>query len=299
MIELHPVTLADKAWIDPIVLEENSPSADYNFGNIFLWDETYHQHVGRLDRRMVVLLRYEERPFFAWPIGGGDVVPVLEEMAAYAAAEGFPFVLRGVTADHLPLLQDVWKGDIAVTQERDLWDYLYAAEKLDTLSGKHLHGKRNHIHRFEEENDWRFVPLTEELFPACRQVLDQWLSASGEDEGDGVFDEYRAISRAFQHYEALGLEGGALLVSGQVVAFSLGEMASSDTFDVHFEKADASINGAFTMINREFVRRIRALHPQVQWINREDDTGRPSLRQSKLSYHPDRMVEKYMVELRT
>ena len=47
MLELHPVTLADKAWIDPIVLAENSPSADYNFGNIFLWDETYHQQVGR------------------------------------------------------------------------------------------------------------------------------------------------------------------------------------------------------------------------------------------------------------
>ncbi len=298
MIELHPVTLADKAWIDPIVLAENSPSADYNFGNIFLWDETYCQQVGRLGGRMVVLLRYEHHPFFAWPIGTGDIAPVLEEMGAYAAAEGFPFVLRGVTADHLPIIRGLYGDRCAVTEERDLWDYLYAAEKLDTLAGKHLHGKRNHIHRFEEENDWRFVPLTEELFPACRQVLDQWLASSGENDGDGVYDEYKAICRAFQHYGALGLDGGALLSSGKVVAFSMGEMASADTFDVHFEKADGDITGAFTMINREMVRHIRALHPQVQWINREDDTGRPSLRQSKLSYHPDRMVEKYMAELR-
>ena len=76
-----------------------------------------------------------------------------------------------------------------------------------------------------------------------------------------------------------------------------GEIISADTFDAHFEKAYADINGAYTMINREFVRYIRSIHPQIQWINREDDTGRLSLRQSKLSYHPERMVEKYKVEL--
>ncbi len=297
MIDLHPVTLADKAWIDPIVMAENSPSADYNFGNIFLWDDTYRQQVCRIQDRMAVLLRYEHRPFFAWPAGSGPVRPVLDVLRAYAEEQGFPFVLRGVTADHLPLIREIWGDGCMVTPERDLWDYLYSAEKLDTLPGKHLHGKRNHIHRFEQENDWRFVPLKPDLFPACRQLLENWMASCGEEEKDGIFDEHRAIDRAFQYYDELGLEGGALLVSGQVVAFSLGEMACADTFDVHFEKADASINGAFTMINRELVRHLRALHPEILWINREDDTGRPSLRQSKLTYHPDRMVEKYMVEL--
>ncbi len=295
MIELHPVTLADKAWIDPIVLAESSPSADYNFGNIFLWDETYHQQVGRLDGRMIALPCYENHPFFAWPIGTGDVEPVLAEMRAYAAAKGFPFVLRGVTADHLPLLRAVYGDGCAVEEERDLWDYLYAAEKLDTLAGKHLHGKRNHIHRFEQENDWRFAPLTPADIPACRAMLDAWMATCGEDEKDGIDEEYRAIQRAFDYFQPLGLDGGVLWVSGEPVAFSIGEMASADTFDAHFEKAYSHVNGAYPMINREFVRYIRAIHPGVQWINREDDTGRLTLRQSKLTYHPDRMVEKYKV----
>ncbi len=295
MLELHPVTLADKAWIDPIVLAENSLSADYNFGNIFLWDETYHQHVGRLGERMVTLLCYEHVPFFAWPVGSGELAPVLDEMAAYAAANGFPLVLRGVTADHLPALRQLYGDSFSLEEERDLWDYVYTAEKLDTLTGKHLHGKRNHINRFEQENDWRFDPLTAADIPACQAMLDAWMADCGEDERDGIDDEYRAIQRAFRYYEPLGLDGGVLRVSGRIAAFSIGEMASADTFDAHFEKAYAHINGAYPMINREFVRYIRAIHPQVRWINREDDTGRPSLRQSKLTYHPDRMVEKYKV----
>ncbi len=297
MIELHPVTLADKPWIDALALAENSPSADYNFGNIFLWDETYHQQVGKLDGRMVSMPCYEDTPFFAWPIGSGDIVPVLDEMRALAAGQGFPFVLRGVTEDHLPMVKSLWGDACTVTEERDLWDYLYAAEKLDTLSGKHLHGKRNHIHRFEQENDWYFSPITADDIPACRRMLDRWMETCGEDERDGINDEYAAIQRAFQCYDALGLDGGMLWSGSRLVAFSIGEMAAANTFDAHFEKAYADINGAYTMINREFVRYIRSVHPQVEWINREDDTGRPSLRQSKLSYHPDRMVEKYKVVL--
>ena len=297
MIHLHPVTLSDRDWIVPITLAENSPSSDYNFGNIFLWDETYHQHVGRLGGRMISMLCYEHTPFFAWPIGSGELVPVLDEMRAFADAQGFPFVLRGVTADHLPLVESLWGANCAVTPERDLWDYLYSAEKLDTLSGKHLHGKRNHIHRFEQENDWYFSPITDGDIPVCREMLDRWMELCGEDERDGINDEYRAIQRAFRHYGALGLDGGMLWSGSKLVAFSIGEMAGADTFDAHFEKAFADINGAYTMINREFVRYIRAIHPQVRLINREDDTGRPSLRQAKLSYHPDGMVEKYKVVL--
>ncbi|MCC8356793.1 MAG: phosphatidylglycerol lysyltransferase domain-containing protein [Oscillospiraceae bacterium] len=297
MIELHPVTLADKSWIDPLVLAENSPSADYNFGNIFLWDESFHQQVCQLEERLIVMPCYEEKPFFAWPVGSGPIASVLEQMHQYARANGFPFVLRGVTGEHLPTVRSLWGDKCTIEDERDYWDYLYSAEKLDTLSGKKLHGKRNHINRFTAENDWRFAPLSISELPACQALLDEWMALCGEDERDGIDEEYTAILRAFQYYEALSLEGGALWVNDRLAAFTIGEVISSNTFNVHFEKAYASINGAYTMINREFVRQIRRNHPEIQWINREDDTGRPSLRQSKLSYQPDRMVEKYKVTI--
>lgn len=295
MIDFHPVSLADKAWIDPLVMAENSPSADYNFGNIFLWDDTFHQQVADLGSRAAVMLCYEPIPFFAWPVGWGDPAPALAEMRSYANDQGFPFVLRGVTEDHLPMLERLFGTEHSLVEERDYWDYLYSAEKLSTLAGKKLHGKRNHINRFESENDWRFAPLSEADLPACSEMLDKWMTSCGEDEKDGIDEEYRAIIRAFRYYRELGLDGGGLWVSGKLIAFTIGEVISSDTFDTHFEKAYSDINGAYTMINREFARFIQKKYPQIQWINREDDTGRLSLRQSKLSYHPDRMVQKYKV----
>lgn len=294
MLDLRPIELKDKVWIDRLVAEEDSPSADFNFGNMYMWNPCFQQEVAEVGGRLVVCPRYSE-PFFAWPVGGGELKPVLDVMAAHAAAEGCPFVLRGVTAENLPLLQALYPDRLGITADRDLWDYLYDSEKLATLSGKKMHGKRNHCNRFEAENQWEYRALRLSDLPACKELLDFWMDVCGEDARDGIDDEYMAIGRGFADYEALGLEGGVLFAGGKLCAFTIGERISSDTFDVHFEKALWSINGAYPMINREFVRQIRQAHPEIRWINREDDTGRDSLRQSKLSYHPERMVEKYTV----
>lgn len=296
MIELHPVTLEDKAWIDPLVWAEGSSSADFNFGNIYLWDNSFHQLVGRVNDRVIVLPCYENNPFFAWPVGTGGLLPVLAEMETHAREQGFPFVLRGVTSDHLSQLPELFPNRrYTVESERPLWDYVYSAEKLDTLAGKKLHGKRNHINRFEADNNWTFSPLTPADFPDCITLLEEWNALNPDNAEVGASDEHEAIMRAFEHYEALGLHGGILRVESSPVAFTIGEPVCSHTFVVHFEKAKAEINGAYTMINREFVRYIRKQYPSVLWINREDDMGLDSLRQAKESYRPDHMVEKYTV----
>ena len=73
-----------------------------------------------------------------------------------------------------------------------------------------------------------------------------------------------------------------------MVAFSIGEKVG-DTMIVHIEKAYAEVEGAYTMINQQFV-----LHEagDCTYVNREDDTGDEGLRQAKESYHPVFMVTK-------
>ena len=106
--------------------------------------------------------------------------------------------------------------------------------------------------------------------------------------------EHDALIRAFAAFERLGLEGGVLYANGRIVGFSMGEMANEDTFDVHFEKADINMNGAYPMVCRELTRMLMAKYPALQFINREDDMGLESLRQSKLSYKPEYLLEKFI-----
>ena len=65
--------------------------------------------------------------------------------------------------------------------------------------------------------------------------------------------------------------------------------ASEGTYVVHIEKAYADVQGAYTMINQQFVEHECM---NYKYINREDDTGAEGLRKAKLSYRPAFMVEK-------
>ena len=293
MIEFKAVTLLDKEWIDRHVMCENSPSADYNFGNMFIWDEHYRQLVCRFGDRTLTKVRLHGEPAFVFPIGCGPLRPAMEAIREYAAAKDYPLILRGVTEAHREQLEAEYPGRFEFCEEERWADYIYEAERLATYAGKALHGKKNHCNRFEAEHDWRFVPLTRELIPACLRMLDNWTRENEERLDKSIVYEHDAIERAFTHYEALGLEGGVLFAGEELMGFSFGEMASLDCFDVHVEKADISVNGAYPMVCREMVRMAMRLHPGLRYINREDDMGLESLRRSKQSYKPAFLLKKY------
>lgn len=81
-----------------------------------------------------------------------------------------------------------------------------------------------------------------------------------------------------------------------MVAFSMGNRIREDTFDVNYEKAVADVNGAYSIVNREFARLLRARYPELRFLNREDDMGIEGLRRAKESYAPDILLEKYLAE---
>lgn len=105
--------------------------------------------------------------------------------------------------------------------------------------------------------------------------------------------EQLAAERALRHYGALGMEGLLLFNGDEPIALTMGSPLSDTVFDVHFEKALGNYHGDYAMINRCFARHIRQRHPDIQYLNREDDMGLEGLRKAKLSYSPDRMVEQY------
>ena len=268
MVEFKTVTLADKAWVDEIVMNENSRSADYNFGNIYIWDKHYRQLVCRCGDRMLTKLRYEGKPTFVFPIGTGPLRPAVEAIREFARFKGYPMTLRGITEAHREMLDKEYPGAFEYSEDVDCADYIYSAEKLSTYSGKALHGKKNHCNRFEAEHDWDFVPLTRELIPGCLDMLNMWTEENYARLDGSIHYEHDAIMRAFAVYEKLGLEGGVLRSGGKIIGFSMGEMAGRDTFDVHFEKADIDINGAYPMVCRELTRMVMQNHPELLYMNR-------------------------------
>ena len=300
MIAFRDPEIGDRQWVEERFRASGNQGCEYSFSTLFLWSSAYQQQVAPMDGFVLERLRGKLGAGYLFPAGSGPLEPVLSALEKDAAERGEPCRFFCVTPEQAERLEQLRPGQYAFQSDRDGWDYLYALDRLAGLGGKKLHGKRNHIRRFEESHpDWQVEQITMDNLAECAEMDLEWnrryrsLDAAGEEaEARTRLDERHAMSRAFAHYEALGMDGLLLRTGGKVVAFTMGSPISADTFDVHFEKAYGEIQGAYPMINREFARWLQANRPGVRWLNREDDMGLEGLRKSKESYYPDRMVEK-------
>jgi hypothetical protein len=293
MLNFKRIGLEDKVWMDELIAAADKASCSQNFTNLFIWADTYNHLVARMNDYLVVKGGLGDVKRYLFPTGCGDIRPVIAAMMQDALACGHEFVMVGLLPEDAALLEKLYKGSFEFKKWRDGFDYVYLLEKLILLPGRKLHAKRNHINFFIENNDWTFEPINRENLGECRKMNEEWYREKGQSCNAGLANERRAVDKCFENYSELGLEGGLLRASGRIVAYTIGEPLNSDTYVIHIEKAFSSIRGAYQMINREFASYIKDNHPHIIYVNREDDTGDKGLRRAKMSYYPDRMIEKY------
>lgn len=302
MIEFHSPRLEDKSWVDRLLSSANRRACDYNFTNLFVWAHAYGTQIAQVEDFLVIRVCGDGQCSYLYPAGSGEPDAVIPLLEAGAKGRGEPLRLVCLSPRQCAHVEERFPGRFAFSANRDGFDYLYEIDRLADLGGKKLHAKRNHINRFVENNpDWTYEELTAETIPECLEMDKEWQRRSIQREGVGrarsLENEDIALRRTMEHYHALGLEGGLIRVNGEVVAFTIGDRLSEDTFDVHVEKAYGSLQGDFAIINREFARRVRERHPEIKYLNREDDLGVEGLRKAKNSYYPDLMVEKHTAVL--
>ncbi len=298
MIDFQIPQPSDKAWVDARLAGGDFRGCEYSFTNLLVWVSAYDQRIADVDGSLLVRVRGAWGAGYLWPAGRGPVDGLLARLEEDARERGEPFRLVCITPAQAQELERLRPGQFRIAPDRAGWDYLYDIDKLADLGGRKLHSKRNHCKRFQENNPtWVYEDLTKEALGECLEMDKQWDKLSREREGiaeaKDMTNERQALLLAARHFDALKLEGGLIRVFGEVVAFTMGDLLSGDTFDVHFEKAYGELQGAYAMINREFARRVRERHPEVRYLNREDDMGIEGLRKAKESYYPDLMVEKH------
>ena len=293
MVTFQPVRLEDREWAEPLLRKGNMRGCQYSFSNIYAWGEVYHQRLARQGDYILIESGTDKR-FYLYPCGEGEILPAFEAIFQEARSQGRAPCFWGITREQMAAMEELFPGKFVFEPHDHTWDYLYGIDKLATLAGKKLHGKRNHINRFLSlYQDWQFEPITPQNLPECREMNRLWRRANDQKDDENMELESMALRRVFDHYQELEMEGGLLRVEGRVVAFTMGSRLSDDTFDVQFEKALTQVEGAYPMINREFARYLQEKFPQLLYLNREEDMGEEGLRKAKQSYYPDIWLEKY------
>lgn len=287
--------LEDKEIITGYFRHHTSRSCERTFVNVFLWSRHYDVTYAVIEDTLVFKSERGEDLAFAYPAGAPEQVKkALEVLEQYSKERGKPLCIYNVTPDNFEQLDNWYPGRFQIEYNEDLADYVYESEKLCTLSGKKLHAKRNHINKFKAtyEGRWSYETMSEENLEDCFQMALKWRNQNGCDEDVEKNAEMCVTLNSLRLFQELELTGGVLKLDGEIIAFTIGEPVCSDTFVVHIEKAFSDIQGAYPMINQQFVE-----HECMDYtyVNREEDTGEEGLRKAKRSYRPVFMVEKGLV----
>ncbi len=293
-IEWKKITLEDKMLLEPYYQYEQSRSCEVSFANNLLWAPFYEVEYAIIEG-MLVFQSKKDGYSVSMPMAKDDTTAanletVILKLEDYFNGIGQPFHIHLVTGEKFEMLENIFPGKYEIEYDRDIADYVYEVEKMISLVGKKLHGKRNHINKFKENNpQWSYEALTPENLEECLQMAEQWKCRNLCCEKGEKHVEFCVTRRALTQFKELGLKGGILRDGERIVAFTLGEELNREMFVVHIEKAFADVQGAYPMINQQFL-----IHEasQYRYVNREDDAGAEGLRKAKLSYYPAFLQEK-------
>ena len=296
--------LGDADWINQSLKEAQFQSCEYNFAAIMMWWKSYGIKCANVNGYMVGMSESSHHATYFYPAGKDalqDSQPlrqVLQLLEEDAAQRGKKFCIVASGKEQREVLEKVYGERAKFYLDRDYCEYIYSRQKMVDLSGKKLHGKRNHISYFTKTFQWTYETMTEQNIPDCLAMNREWEKIEHAIQDNSEIEtldwEKDGISAALKNFKQLNITGGVLRIDGKVVAFTYGSPISDTVFDIQVEKAFADIRGAYPMINREFAKNELSAY---QWVNREEDMGHEGLRKAKLSYYPEILLEKYYVEI--
>jgi len=297
MLPFQPVTINDKETLQFYFSKVSFGNCDFSFSNIFSWRHLYNTTFAVKDDLLYIRFQVkDDLPGYLFPVGEGDLKVAIERLKQDAGEKATELRLYAITQKMFDLLEEALPGQFIYEKDRDWYEYIYSSEDLITLVGKKYQSKRNHINKFKRTYEWEYLPITREIIPDCLKLYERWCAENGGCNNEqSLIAERIATQNTFQYFEKLGLTGGALRINGEILAYSYGQPLTNNIFGVHAEKCLYEIDGGFAMMNREFARNNCAPYA---YINREEDLGKDSLRQAKMSYHPAILLEKGQVRLR-
>ena len=297
MLRFQPFSIAELQNALPLIRKNPSLCSDLSAGYLYMWHDGADIRFCLWHDTLTIRQNVGEQPAFSYPVGA-DPDGMIDELIGYARHNHLP--LRFFAADERTLgtiRADDRLRSAMWAYERRWSDYIYSFEDAMSFPGKKFGGERNHVNRFRKlygEPDIRI--LTSSDRPDVEGML-------------GAYDKEHPVKSALERLEleqtgklfdaadALGLTAAGLFISGELAAFSIGEIIG-EMLIIHAEKALVRYEGIYPVMYSGFVRLIRGLTGKtLKYVNREDDSGDPGLRTSKLQYHPLCLAHKYLVHV--
>lgn len=297
VLEFKPVIKESMAEIMPYLQLEKERTCDFSYGGVLMWAPLYNYCYTINNNTLFMRGNHPDDASvatFTFPLGSLPLEQAVQLLKDYCEENDLNLIFSAVPEMAKDRLMEI--GAKSALLQPKYGDYIYDAQMLAYLKGKKMSKKRNHVNQFiNNYPDWKFEPLHVSHIPRIRETISKDINQEAAQTEEARLERELA-SRYLDDFEEGNhqMAGGVLIVGDKIVAYTIGDI-KDDTLYVHIEKGERCVAGSFEMINKQFAQYVLSLHPEVKYINREDDAGDDGLKAAKQSYHPLKILEKYQV----
>ncbi len=286
--DFKKISIDDKAIFDTHYRQFPPIHSGEVFTTMASWGEYVEYRYALIKNSIIIVSKDSDGIVFHHPSGKFNL-DIIKQVMSLAIRENaiFGFIKK----DEKTLLSTYFPS-LTFAENRDFFDYVYRASDLAQLPGTKYGKIRNRLHKFTKNFAYTAEEISEKNMEEVREFLKRWCLWKDCGSDELLENERKAILFSMSHFFDLGLMGLALRIHGTIQAIAVYEKMNADTVLVHFEKGSPDFDGIYKAINMETAQRIQQLVP---YIDREEDLGIPGLRQAKLSYQPDHLIEIYYV----
>ena len=171
------IDINSKSELEPYFKLVDYKASEYCFSTIYMWRHLFNTKCYIENDFAIILLEYEKNVFSMIPLCKKDkLLYVIDFALNYIKNEYKRIQLKGINQEIADIIKINYKEKFIYEKERDLFEYIYDAESLRTLSGRKNKKKRNHVNTFLNlyKNRYEYKLLEKENFEECLELIDRW-----------------------------------------------------------------------------------------------------------------------------
>lgn len=266
-----------------------SRSCDFSVAGVLMWVDYFEYEFAISHDSLFIKGRIPDTDTYIFyrPVGKVSLPESEKLIRQYCSLhniEGMILLPEELEADAQPFnsledpLIDDWK------------EYLYDAERFRSFAGKKMEKKRNHLNFFH--NNYADAVIEDVSMADICDLIDFTIRFDAEHYDDDLSRyECEQTVNVLREYDKYGYIGKAFRYHGKIIGYTFGEVIG-DTLFAHVEKGNIEYRGVYQALASALCQEGFKVNPDLKYVNREEDMGYESLRQSKLSYHPTLFIHK-------
>lgn len=294
------LSLDDMEIINSYVKNNSIESYEYLFSSLYMWRKLNNVKYAIIDDALVIEKNEEGKgTFYAQPLGykKDKLVNIIESLIErnenYTDRD---YLFGDVDEEFINDLKKYTDYRIEIIEDVDDFEYVYNTKDLIELKGKKYHSKKNHVNTFEKTYKYEIKSINNEnVIKDCLTLLHRWHEEVLETVDKEMCMEIDAIKDLFKELHYFELMSIAVYVDNELAGFAVGERVNDKTAVIHVERGELQFKGIYAFINRRF---LMECFSDTEFVNRQEDTGNEGLKKAKQSYHPAKMIKKYLIMLK-